>query len=488
MDTRFDSMAFEEFQALSPEEAYGIYQESIAALQESVAELSEKLAIALELIASLSSNSTNSSKPPSSDPPYSKPAPKSLREKTGKKQGGQKGHKGHSIRIPENALLAKAVHLPQQCAGCPEGSSCPDSSVAVRRSIEIPMQPIVVEHSCVSRACPKLGGAEISGAFPYGINSAMQYGPCAEAFAVMLNTVGAVSYSRASMLIRQAFGLSLSPSSIKGFVSKAAKLLNSEYEAIAEALKAQPAIAADETSIRAQGKLYWLHNASTEKLSHFSAHPKRGSEAMDAAGILPSCSGIVAHDCFSPYFRYEGALHALCCQHLLRELKWASEQPGQAWAEKMASLLTEMNSKKKELMARGKQQAGSLLYEAYECEYYFILSQARLECPEAPKSDKKRGRKKKGKLLSLIDRLEKRQAQYMLFFENFKAPFTSSQAERDIRVAKVKGKVSGGMRTAAGAQEFAQILSCIYTANKNGLNIFEFMASAFSGKALSLGV
>lgn len=226
-----------------------------------------------------------------------------------------------------------------------------------------------------------------------------------------------------------------------------------------------------------------MHNASNADYNTFlSIHKKRGWLGTNAAGVLPFYHGIVVHDCWGSYWKYKGVIHAICCAHLLRELNGVAENhPEQTWAPRFRELLLTMKKAKEEALAGGRDSVSCNQLELFDKQYDEIIKTAYTENPLPETRSKKRGRQKKSKVLNLIGRLEKYKASVCLFIKNFCVPFDNNQAERDIRMVKVKTKVSGCFRTMEGAQEYLTIMSHIGTARKHGINPYEAIRSALSG-------
>jgi len=450
-----------------------VRQEQIIALVAKVAELEARL----------NQNSQNSSKPPSSDV-FVKP--KSLRKPSGKKPGGQEGHDGNSLKInrePDRIV----THDPTKCANCPKRETCSavGETIETRYELDIEIRPSLTAHRTNRKIC-SMTGEILTGEFPEGINSTMQYGVNIESLAVSLNTIGTVSINRTHEILRDVFDIPISTGTISSMVKDCAEDVAEPVTEIGQEILEQPVVHFDETGTRVAGELQWTHVASTPELTYLSVHKKRGKDAMNEIGILPNYRGKGIHDCLSSYFTYLLMLHQLCCAHLLRELTGIIENFGQAWAQRMADLLVEMKNLKEKLIDQHHTEASLELREKYSRMYDEIMAEALEENPVPPEEPNKRGRPKRGKAGALVDRLILRKENYMLFFNDFEVPFDNNQAERDFRMFKVKQKVSGCFRTKEGAEDYAAIMSYVGTARKMGFSAFQAIKAALLKKPFSL--
>ena len=436
-----------------------------------------------ELEARLNQNSKNSSNPPSSDK-FGKPTPKSLRTPSGKKPGGQKGHKGSGLRIVQEPDQYIKYH-PVDCTCCPNAESCAVAKQIdkTRYSIDIKIETETTAHQTLYILCPK-SNKVIKGEFPEHITGTIQYGVNLEALAISLNIDGAVSINRTHEILSSVFNIPISTGTISHMVSDCAKVVQPRVDEIKEAVEAQPIIHNDETGTRIDKKTHWAHVASTALLTYIAIHCKRGREAMDALGVLVNYCGIAIHDCLASYFTYEKIRHGLCNAHLLRELTAIIENTKQKWAEDLIELLLEMKDYKEKRLRKNKAGASPQALNKYGKRYDEILAVALMENPLFPKTI---GRKsKRGKTGALVDRLMLRKDGFLLFFTDFTVPFDNNQAERDIRMFKTKQKVSGSFRTVQGAKDYATIMSYTSTARKHGISAFSAIRNALLGLPFSV--
>jgi len=456
---------------------------------EALAQQLERQAEALkELRARLEKDSRNSSKPPSSDG-YGKAATTkrtvSLRESGRQPSGGQPGHEGHTLERSEHPEH-RETHAVENCERC--GNSLAEVDVSgheERQVFDIPAMRIeVTAHRAEIKICPACGAAT-RGGFPAEVTQPVQYGNGVKTWAAYFPNQHYVSVERTAQIFEDLVAHRLSEATIL----KAGEELSGHVEPAEAAVKAQlcqaEVINADESGMRVKGKLHWLHVAATERLTHYHIHAKRGQEAMDEAGILAPFTGTVVHDHWKPYFRYTGCSHALCNVHHLRELKFIEKQYQQPWAADMAALLLEI----KDVVATASTEATALpatQRKAFEQRYAQIVEQGYEANPRSPPDredqPKKRGRPKQTPPRNLLDRLRDFKPQVLAFMEDFRVPFGNNQGEQDVRMVKVKQKVSGCFRTTAGADHFARIRGYISTARKQAVNAFDAIKSAFDGK------
>lgn len=459
--------------------------ESNAALNETIQQLQETIR---ELQRQLNQNSQNSSKPPSSDG-FNKPKPQSLRQKSGRKQGGQKGHPGSHMTIPHEPDEIQK-HLPKRCMSCPHLNECILKGNVFtcgekRYEVNAVITTKVTEHQSVQvTSCPNCGES-LSGEFPEGIRAYVQYGDSVSVLAGLLSTYGAVSTMRIHVLLGSLLGVSLSTGTIVSMVSRCAKKVGKTLETIKGMLIGAKVANFDETGTDVNGKTIWVHNSSTPELTYQTINTKRGQAGMEDNGVLPGFEGIAVHDCWSPYWKYDGITHAVCNAHLLRELTGVEQySPDHTWAPAFKALLRSMKKARDRGVAKGKNSLSYYYLHKFDHEYDRIMEIADHECPLPPDPPvKKKGRKKKGKERALIERLMALKASVCLFIRDFSVPFDNNQAERDVRNVKTKTKVSGCFRTESGAQNYLDVMSYISTGRKHGISAYEALTAAFAGNA-----
>jgi transposase len=278
------------------------------------------------------------------------------------------------------------------------------------------------------------------------------------------------------------FNIPLSTGTVSAMVSRCAAGLEGTVELIRKMVGASSVVNYDETGTRVDGQTMWVHTASTPEYTHLSIDGNRGKKGMDAGGILPLFRGIAVHDCWAPYWKYPDIGHALCCAHLLRELTGVEENnPKEKWATAFKKLLLAMKEAKEKAIKKGKDTLSPYYLDKFDRLYDSILAQAYRKNPIPKSSEKKRGRKKKGKVLSLIERLSAHKASICLFIKNFAVPFDNNQAERDIRMIKTKIKVSGCFRSINGASNYLTIMSYVKTTKKLKFNPYEAIRQAILG-------
>ena len=467
----------EELKRLTPEAK----DDLILKLSEENLFFRQELQKALERIKALegqlSKNSKNSSKPPSSD---GLRKPKSLRKNGQRKTGGQQGHRGKTLNQVETPDVI-VTHIVELC------ESCLTSLIEVaplgferRQEFDLPaIQPIVTEHQGEIKTCPHCG-CQTKGKFPEGITQPVQYGHRVKAMASYLSHYQLLPYARLQELFVDVFKLPLSEGTLFNVTSVCYKKLETYETHIKQMLTLSPVVHFDESGLRVRQELNWLHVASTENLTHYEMHKKRGQEAMDDVGILPVFKGIAVHDHWTPYFHY-GKNHGLCNAHHLRELTYHEEQYSQEWSKKMKALLFEIKGEVDAHKEVGDLRMDPKRLSYFSRHYSHILREGLKEIPPVHQGEKKRGRPKQHPAKNLFDRLRDFKRETLAFMYDFTVNFTNNRAEQDIRMIKVKQKISGCFRSHQGSKMFLRSRGYISTARKNAINPLEALTNAFKG-------
>ena len=457
----------------------------LEALQEVIAAKDAQIAALTARIEELrhKKDSGNSSKPPSSER-LNKPAPKSLRTKSGKPAGGQPGHKGSGMKIDREPDEVKE-HRPTKCEGCPHAEVCKLRCCETRYEYEAVIKTKLIAHKVLGcKACAFTGEA-VQGTFPSNITGVKQYGPGVAGLAVSLFVNGCMSVDRIQKLMRS-LQIPISSGAINDMLTKAAKLVETPVERIRQTVAGLPVAHYDETGLRVAGKLHWLHCACDEQWRYYSVQEKRGQEGITDMGVLPNASGVAVHDFWKPYQKYDNVDHAMCCAHLERELVYAYETGKQAWAKLLRELLQALCHRRKVLQSEGKEAFPEQELAEY-LERYDKLVVEGLEANPIPESvPGKRGRRVKGKFRCLLERFRDFKNDILRFARDWSVPYTNNTAERAIRCARVKEKVSGCFRTKSGADDFARVLSFISSAALHGVSSFDAIVYAFRGNADSV--
>lgn len=458
--------AFNAFETMSRENLLafiGYQAEQLELLKAQNAKLRARVE---KLEAQLAKNSTNSHKPPSSDG-LKKPVPKSRREKGKRKSGGQPGHKGETLEMvatPDEVV----VHRLTVCASCQHDLRGVAAADVVRRQVfDIPPLHLqVTEHQAEVKVCPGCQHTSRA-AFPQGVNAPTQYGPNVLAQAVYLHSYHLLPLARLREWFVDCVGQGLSEGTLQGALAQMAEAVAPALDTIYEGLTRSEVVHLDETGFRIANRLGWLHTVSTAALTYYTVHPQRGDEAMLDAGVLPNCRGWAVHDGFQPYFGFETVRHALCNAHHLRELQFLVEQYAVPWANAMQTLLLTM----KQHCDAQPDGLSPALIDDFEAQFDALLQQGFEEYPLLPRPPNSRTRVAQHPATNLLLRLRDYRDAVLAFIRYPHVPFDNNLAERDLRMMKVKQKISGGFRTWAGAELFAAVRTYLATARKQGLSM-----------------
>ncbi len=437
-----------------------------------------------ELEDQIAKNSKNSSKPPSSDG-YNKPSPKSLRKKTGRKLGGQKGHQGHNLKMTKNPDQT-ILHQVEYCNQCHKNLKVQQAiNKKIRQVYDIPpLRMMVTEHQIETKRCSC--GCKTTSTFPDNVTHYVQYGANIKTLLTYLQDYQLLPYQRTAQLVDDLFEHQISQGTIYNIRKFAFKQLEEFELNLEQCLCAATLAGFDETGLRVMAKLYWLHSCSTDKSVHYKIHEKRGQQAMDDIGILSNFNGVAVHDFWKSYYQYQ-CEHALCNAHILRELIYIKERFEQDWAQELIDLLLKMKQAKQRALLKNKSGLSKVTLDKYRQTYNDIINRGLAANPlaNAPPKIIKRGRKAKSKPRNLVERLNDFANDVLRFFYDFKVPFDNNFSERDLRMMKVKLKISGCFRSLNGAQYFARIRSYIGTARKQNVNAFEAIRSLFTDNSIS---
>jgi len=432
-----------------------------------------------KLEARLGMNSTNSSKPPSSDNKLTK---KSKDKKSNAKasRGGQSGHLGKTLMQREEPDTIEMLR-PAVCEACHHNLADQKSSKMIKRQVfDTPSLALTVtEYQSHTLICPCCQHKN-STAFPKGINAPTQYGVNLQSFVGYLSTHQMVPYERISELIEDLFGHQLSKGSIITMLHKIHEGCEKSEAQIKTLLHQGDLLHCDETGMRIKGRLHWMHVASSAALTYYHLSASRGREAMDAMGILSGYRGNAIHDHWSAYKHYDCA-HTFCNAHHLRELQGVIDTEQRYWATLMHRLVLRMNKEVNQALIESKTSLSPPLLKELEDQYDTITSDAlRLYQKMAPPKGQSRHKQSKGK--NLLDRLIRYKTETLRFMYDFRVPFTNNQAERDLRMIKVKEKISGTLASQRGGAYFARIRGYISTVKKQGGRVLEELRNALLGR------
>jgi transposase len=468
---------------LSRAEIQGIYAQGESVVIEVVEGLLNKLSELESRIEALENqkakDSHNSSKPPSGDG-FGKRT-QSLRPKRERPSGGQAGHPGTTLEWVKEADFTE-IHGVEVCQGC--GLSLIQTPIQGWDLGQVhdlpPMRLQVTNHQTEVKCCPQCQTLN-RGKFPAGITCGVQYGSALKGLLVYLSDYQLLPCARTMELLSDVFGCSLSQGTLYNARQRCFVELEPVEGHIIEAITASEVVHFDETGARVKGKLFWLHVASSELLTYYCIHEKRGQVAMDEMNILPNFKGTSVHDGLKSYGLYDG-LHALCNAHHLRELIFISERYGQPWAQQMIKLLLDIKTQVDGAKAQGLLSLDPRVLNTFEVRYQDILKDGFAANPMVLLDDPKpRGRPKQTPPKNLLDRLNTQQAEVLRFMHDFKVPFDNNQAERDLRMMKLKQKISGGFRSLQGGQFFCRTRGYISTLKKQRQNILAQLSLVFMG-------
>ncbi len=424
----------------------------------------------IELKSRLNSNSNNSSKPPSSDGYQKKPA---FAKKVKGTKGGQKGHKGNNLhQVTKPDKIVKCV--PEKCS-CGHEFHGEGFILSEKRQVfDLPQPKLeVTEYQIHKAKCP-ICGMSNKGSVPEGIKAPTQYGNGVKSYVVMLNVHYKLPYKKIQLLFKDLFGYPINESTIFSASENCYNNLEDTENIIKTKVSLNDVVHADETGLRIEGKLQWLHTATTSLFTYLFVHKNRGKEALESeSSILGKLNNWLVHDSWSSYFSFKNYKHAMCGAHILRELQGLVDAGQSKWAKTFKIFLMSVYEMPFDERIKRKQQIHN--------RFMRICNIGEHMEPPPIKTSGKRGRYKRTKGRNLVERLIKYQGAVLAFAFNENVPFTNNLAERDIRPTKIKQKISNSFRSFKGAEYYARIEGFISTARKNNKNIFNELSTTFAG-------
>ena len=459
-------------------------QHSLLKEQQSLSEkLSSEVKYLTDRVADLENNqkkdSHNSSKPPSTDIGKVKRTV-SLRGSSGKRPGGQPGHKGNTLEMSESPDLI-VTHLVESCTRCGmslEGQ--PSQGYQSRQVFDLPPIKLqVTEHRSEIKSCPCCQAVN-QAPFPVAVTQKVQYGTEVQKLSVYFNSYQLLPYSRTSEMFEYLLGHRINEGSLVSMNQRCADNLAGFIGELKEAIAAQEVSHADETGYYYNGVRNWLHVLTTEQHTLYMPHTKRGTEAMDAMGILTSYKGVLVHDFWKSYLEY-GCAHALCNVHHLRDLTFCQEVENSPWAGEMKEFLLDLLQKVNQSKEKNIEAAAPEDILCWEQKYDGLLEAGWQMHPPPQKQKGKRGAVKKTKTQNLLQRFADHKESVLRFATDFNVPFGNNLAEQAIRMMKLKQKISGCFRSGQGAQTFATIRSFISTSQKQGIKAMDALNAALNG-------
>ena len=453
-------------------------QSTITRLENTILRMEERLH---QLEGQLHKDSHNSHIPSS----QSQPAPvKNLREPTGKHPGGQPGHPGHTLVMvanPQQTVTCQVTH----CQKCGRSlSQTPVLSYERRQVFDIPpIQMAVTEYRVEKKLC--LCGHLTTALFPREAQAPVQYGINTQTLISVLAIHGYLTEKRLSELMDYLLGYRVNEATICAILEKLYDNLAGFEARSKQELIASPVIHNDETGVPVEGEREWAHVTATTELTHYAIDPQRGQEALDRIGILPYFHGTTVHDRWQTYFLYQQCRHGCCNAHDVRETIYFEEEEKAAWARPFREQLLAGKAAVDKAKAAGQDHIDPEFWAQYSRRYDEILLGALKKLP-LPVRTRKRGKVKKSPQRNFIESMLTLKEAVLRFLTDFRVPFTNNLAERDLRMFKLKGKISGAFRSTHGAERFARIRGYVSTIRKNSGNVLEEIKNALNGRPFLL--
>jgi transposase len=430
----------------------------------------------------LSKDRHKSSLPPSSDRFVRQKKTKRLRQKSGKKVGGQPGHAGQTLEwsaTPDQVMTLAPVNQCQHCQA--DVSETPTHTIERRQVIDLPQpRPEIIESQAEWTCGPHCQGST-SVAFPASVPASVHSGPRIKALAVSVLVHQLLPQARTAEICAEVLGVPLAQARLAQWQTCAASRLEAVESQITAALIQAPVIHQDESGLDVMGTRWWVHATSPRHLTHDAAHPSRGAAALEAIGIAPQCDGTSRHDAWPTSFQYEDG-HALCGVHLLRERTFLAEEHACTWANEVIALLLRMKH-----AADVAHPHALWMVPSTELLELLGASDDLLEAddplhPRILSPPGTRGRATQRPARTLLDRVLPRTSQVLAFLLDVQVPFDTTVAERDIRMLTVQQNVSGTFRSEQGAVGFCRIRGSLSTLRKQGLHLLHALEAPFRGQ------
>lgn len=459
-----------------------------AATEPLVAELNKANMEIARLKAIINKDSTNSSKPPGQN--GFKRHFHNSREKSGRKRGGQPGHPGHRLGLPENIseLVEKGI-VEKRVVDHTDGAA----EYVSRYVIDIEVVTTVTEHRFAV-------GAEL----PKGLYNEVSYGDSIKAMSVLLLNEGVIAELRFSEILAGLTrgAVKVSPATLERFLQQFAQKLvsNGEIEAITEDLLNGEVMHTDETPLRCAETIEYLENGDTvtrtadgksfeatvrthsnNSSTLYTVNPRKDKEGIERDNVLPRFFGMLSHDHETKFYKY-GTAHPTCGEHLLRDLKGLRDLQMIPWAGDMRAHMARINNHKNRDLAGDKTACDPKILAGFEQTYDDLLERGRAEL----------GKMQEGgfghdELRRMLNRLTDFKDCYLLFIRDYKAPFTNNLAERDLRPEKTKQKVSLLFRSWDGIVNHTKIRSFVSTVKKRKGDLFDAIARVIEGEPVLRG-
>jgi len=415
------------------------------------------------------------------------PSSQTNKDESTPQAGAKSKGQGYNNTRSGNTRTVETVEIApvNTCETCGEDlSDTPCKEHERRTRIDIVFEKVISHVEAEIKVCPHCQG-QSKGAFPADMFGPLQYGPGIKAYVLHLVVAQMLSLKRVQQSIKTLIDLALSEATILKYVMQLHQALAAWEDAAIDQILSRPTLHVDETSLRVERKNYWIHVYSAGDVTLKFLHTKRGLEAIESIGIIPRYGGTIIHDCWASYLSYAHCDHGLCGSHLLRELTFIVEANAYRWAANVKRLLQQTCSL---VSKRPSKCLSQTEYKNLRKRYRNILTRAEKELPPIPpRQNGKRGRVAKSDAHNLWERLKRHEEAVLLFAKLPHVPFTNNRAERDLRMSKVKQKVSGCFRTRQYAEAYCRISSYLQTMANQGYNPLVAIQMALSGQIYAEG-